>query len=144
MKVSEEIAELNFREFYRRGQIYIAAPNVNRATGEPFSETEFHDNMLYSFPSNDQISCIFLWDLSNKQYVYQSEMNKVTGLAITCDQTVKVSKSVGVLRPAQYEKFITQFKNLYIIMNELKKEKSSIGDSLSQLLSKKARSVRGV
>ena len=71
-------------------------------------------------------------------------MNKVTGLAISCDHTFKVSKNVGVLRPAQYEKFITQFKNLYIIMNELKKEKSSIGDSLSQLLSKKARSVRGV
>ena len=91
MKVSEETAELNFREFCRRGQIYTAARNENRATGEPFSETEFHDNMLYSFPSNDQISCIFLRDFSNKQYVYQSGMNKVTGLAISCDHTFKVS-----------------------------------------------------
>ena len=106
IKVSEEIAELNFREFYRRGQIYSAAPNENGATGEPFSETEFHDNMLYSFPSNDQISCIFLTDLSNKQYVYQSEMKKVTGLAISCDHTFKVSKNVGVLRPVQYKKFM--------------------------------------
>ena len=45
-------------------------------------------------------------------------MNKVTGLAISCDHTFKVSKNVGVVRPGQDEKFITQFKNLYIIMNE--------------------------
>ena len=64
------------------------------------SVRQFHDNILYSFLSNDQISCIYLRDSSNKQYVYQSEMNKVTGLAISCDHTFKVIKNIGVLRPS--------------------------------------------
>ena len=64
------------------------------------SVRQFHDNILYSFLSNDQISCICLRDSSNKQYVYQSEMNKVTGLAISCDHTFKVIKNIGVVRPS--------------------------------------------
>ena len=118
LKVSEEIAELNFRHFCRRGLIYASARNENQATGEPFSETEFYDNMLYSFPGNDHISSIFLRDFTNKRPVYQAEMNKVTGLAISCDHTFKVSKNIGIVRPGVDQKFVTQFNNLYIIMNE--------------------------
>ena len=41
MKVSREIAE-----FCRRGQIYNAARNENRATGEPFSETVSRQHII--------------------------------------------------------------------------------------------------
>lgn len=118
LQICEEIAELNYRDFCRPGLVYASARNENKVTGEPISEVEFYDNMFYSFTSNDQISSIFLRDFSNKRELYQAKMNKVKGLAISCDHTFKVSKNIGIVRPGQDQRFVTQFNNLYIIVNE--------------------------
>lgn len=91
LQICEEIAELNYRHFCRRGLVYTCARNENKVTGEPFSEVEFYETMFYSFSSNHQISFIFLRDFSNKRELYQAEMNKVKGLAISCDHNFKVS-----------------------------------------------------
>lgn len=48
-------------------------------------------------------------------------MKKVTGLFISCDHTFKVSKNIGMVRPGNKDKFVTQFNNLYIILSEEEK-----------------------
>ena len=42
----------------------------------------------------------------------------MTGSFISCDHTFKVSKNIGMVRPGNEDKFVTQFNNLYIVLNE--------------------------
>lgn len=117
-KVSESIADLNFQHFCRRGMIYSSAREGRMLTGDPFHESEFYTDELYSFPSSDHIANIFMADFETKKAIYQNEMKKVTGCAISCDHTFKVSKNIGMVRPGNDDKFVEQFKNLFIILNE--------------------------
>ena len=55
---------------------------------------------------------------SNKQQ-YIAEMDKITASAISCDHTLKVSKNIGVVAEGQEGKFVKQYKNLYIFLNEV-------------------------
>jgi len=48
-------------------------------------------------------------------------MKKVTGCAISCDHTFRVSKNIGMVRPGNNNKLVEQFKNLFIILNEDRK-----------------------
>lgn len=117
-KISESIAELNFQHFCRRGMIYNSAREGRQLTEEPFNESEFYTDELYSFPSTDHIMSIFMADFDTKKAIYQNEMKKVTGCAISCDHTFRVSKNIGMVRPGNNDKFVEQFKNLFIILNE--------------------------
>ena len=58
-KIRESIAELNFRHFRRRGMIFNCALQGGWATGDPFIESEFYTDKLYSFPSSDHIMSIY-------------------------------------------------------------------------------------
>jgi len=61
----------------------------------------------------------FSWEiLLPKKAIYQNEMKKVTGCAISCDHTFRVSKNIGMARPGNNDKFVELFKNLFIILNE--------------------------
>ena len=73
---------------------------------------------LYSFPSSDHIMSIFMIDFDTKKKVYQNEMKKVIGSAISCDHTFRVSNNIGMVRPGNDNKFVTQFNNLFIMLNE--------------------------
>ena len=42
----------------------------------------------------------------------------MTGSFISYDHTFKVSKNIGMVRPGNEDKFVTQFNNLYIVLNE--------------------------
>ena len=45
-------------------------------------------------------------------------MKKATGSFILCDHTFKVSNNIGMIRPGNKDKFVIQFNNLYIVLNE--------------------------
>lgn len=99
--------------------IYNSARGEGRQlTKELFNESEFYTDELYSFPSSDHIMSIFMADFDTKKAIYQNEMKKVTGCAISCDHTFRVSKNIGMVRPGNNDKFVEQFKNLFIILNE--------------------------
>ena len=117
-KISESIAELNLRHLCRRGMIYNSAHQEGYAIGEPFNPLEFYTEELYSFPSSDHIMSIFMIDFDTKKEVYQNEMKKVIGSAISCDHTFRVSNNIGMVRPGNDNKFVTQFNNLFIVLNE--------------------------
>ena len=45
-------------------------------------------------------------------------MKKVVGSAISCDHTFRVSNNIGMVRPGNDDKFVAQFNNLFIMLNE--------------------------
>jgi hypothetical protein len=53
LKISEEIAEFNFKEYSRRGIIYEYSQNQVVAKNNLFNKSEVLNDMLYSFQSND-------------------------------------------------------------------------------------------
>lgn len=117
-KISESIAELNFRHFCRRGMIFNSALQGGWATGDSFVESEFYKDRLYSLPSGDHIMSIFMTDFDAKKEACQNEMKKVVGSAISCDHTFRVSNNIGMVRPGNDDKFVAQFNNLFIMLNE--------------------------
>ena len=58
LKISEGLASLNYRQYLQRKRIYFSARKGNMCSVPDIAE--FHNNPLYSFPSNDQIMKIFL------------------------------------------------------------------------------------
>ena len=61
---------------------------------------------------------IFMIDFDTKKEVCQNEMKKVVGSAISCVHTFRVSNNIGMVRPGNDNKFVTQFNNLLIVLNE--------------------------
>jgi len=119
--ISESIAEVNFQNSCRQGIINNYACEGCQLTEEPSNESEFYTDELYSFPSSNHIVSIFMADFDTKKAIYQNEMKKVTGCAISCDHTFRVSKNIGMVRPGNNNKLVEQFKNLFIILNEDRK-----------------------
>lgn len=79
---------------------------------------QFHNNVLYSFPSNDQIMRIFLHCFEKNKSIYVKAMNCLTLSSLSCDHTFKISRNVGLVREID-KKFVTQFQQLFICLNEL-------------------------
>ena len=85
LKISEGIASLNYRGYLQRRLIYQSASNGDMIV--QFSDSaEFHNNVLYSFPSNDQLMRIFL---------HNFEKNRLKLSCLSCDHTFKISRNVG-------------------------------------------------
>lgn len=61
---------------------------------------------------------IFLEQFKLDKDAYIEEMQTVTGTAIACDHTFKVSRNIGVVKEGQEDSFLKQFSNLYIVLNE--------------------------
>ena len=63
--------------------------------------------------------CLFLSDFQTKQSLYEKEMKKCVlgSRIISCDHTFRVSKFIGARRTTD-NKFVKQFENLFIILNE--------------------------
>ena len=79
----------------------------------------FYSDMLYSFPSNDNLIRIFLANLQTEQPYYEADLKKraMNSKIITCDHTFKVSKYIGARRGSD-NKFVQQFHNLFIVLND--------------------------
>lgn len=58
MKISEGITSLNIREFIREKQIYAAATSDDNNSNN-IDVSEFYENSIFSFPSNDLLMKIF-------------------------------------------------------------------------------------
>ena len=61
---------------------------------------------------------VFLEQFQLDKDAYISEMRTVRGAAITCDQTFKVSRNIGVVTEGKKDRFLKQFSNLYIVLNK--------------------------
>jgi len=65
---------------------------------EPYDFNDFYTNDIFAFPSNDQLMNIILSQYQLDKDNYISEMQKVTGKAISCDHTFKISRSIAWCR----------------------------------------------
>lgn len=119
LKISEGLASLNYRGYLQRRVIYMYQSASNGDDGVQLLDSEqFHNNVLYSFPSNDQIMRIFLHCFEKNESIYVKAMNCLTLSSLSCDHTFKISRNVGLVREIN-KKFVTQFQQLFICLNEL-------------------------
>ena len=119
LKISEGLASLNFQAFCRQRLVYLtaASENSNLAVQDHSSCYEFYSNPLFAFPSNDQTMNLFLFAFKKKKHLYEMDMKRVTATALSCDHTFKISRNIGLVREED-NKFITQFNQLFIALNE--------------------------
>ena len=119
LKISEGLASLNFQAFCQQRLVYLtaASENSNLAVQDHSSCYEFYSNPLFAFPSNDQTMNLFLNAFKKKKHLYEMVMKRVTATALSCDHTFKISRNIGLVREED-NKFITQFNQLYIALNE--------------------------
>ena len=97
--------------------LYSSACN-DFTLGNVSVSSEFHSNVLYSFPSNDQIMKILLYNFEQNRPIYVKEVNRLSVSSLSCDHTFKISHNVGLVRETD-NTFVTQFHQLFISLNEL-------------------------
>ena len=117
LKISEGLAHLNFQEFCRMRNIYMAMEKETNENYDSAGVDDFYENVLFSFPSNDQIMNLFLNLFNRNKHLYEKNMENLKATAMSCDHTFKISRNIGLVRKSD-NKFITQFKHLFIAMNE--------------------------
>ena len=118
LRISEGIATLNHEEFMRLGKIHNAAIRDGLIEGETYYELEFHANDLFAFPSSDQITNLFLDNFKTYKKFYVNKIQSISATRISCDHTFKISRNIGVVSEREKSKFVTLFKNVFIILNE--------------------------
>ena len=118
LKISEGIVGLNHEHHTRLGETFNAAVRDGLAKGEGFDFEDFYSNDLFAFPSNDQLTRILLDDFKWHKGFYTSEILGISATSVSCDHTFKISKNIGVVTEGEEEKFLTSFKNLFIVLNE--------------------------
>ena len=117
-QISEGLASLNFREFSRRNRIYASATLNSTAVDVASNSSDFYSNPIYSFPSSDQIIRFFLATFEKKKLLYSEAMESLPSSILSCDHTFKISRNVGLVRETD-SKFLTQFKQLFVSLNEI-------------------------
>ena len=118
LKTCEGLAAINFKEFSHRLRRYTLSAKSNVTdTGKLYEK--FYADPMFSFPSNDLLMHIFLADFQEKEPYYEVEMKKraLHSRVISCDHTFKISKYIGARRSSD-DKFVKQFENLFIVLNE--------------------------
>lgn len=118
LKITEGIGALNHELHTRLGETFNAAVRDRLAEGGVFDFEEFYSNDLFAFPSNDQLTRIVLEDFKTYKDFYASEMLGISATSISCDHTFKISKNIGVVMEGEEQKFLTTFKNLFIVLNQ--------------------------
>lgn len=78
MKLSEGMASLNMREFCRRKQLYAVATRDDISTSDNINVSEFYENSIFSFPSNDLLMNIFLTNFKEHSHIYDEHRNGLT------------------------------------------------------------------
>ena len=115
LKVSEGLASVNYREDIQRKRIYSSA--CENAAVNVSDSLEFNNNILYSFPSNDQLMRLFLYNFEKNRAIYVNEMNSLSASSLSCDHTFKISRNVGLVRETD-NSFVTQFQQFFITLKE--------------------------
>ena len=62
----------------------------------------------------------YFWTDDFKWYkgLYASEMLGISATSISCDHTFKISKNIGVVTEGEEQKFLPNFKNLFMVLKE--------------------------
>ena len=118
LTINDGIASLNHDEHTTLGLEYNEARKVDPASMEPYNFDDFYTNDIFGFPGNEQLMRLFLEQFKIDRDTYISEMRTVTGTAITCDHIFRVSRNIGVVTEGKEDRFLKQFSNLYIVLNE--------------------------
>lgn len=118
-QISDSLASLNLREYAQRNSVYSSVSSMNLPANVNASDnsSHFYNNPLYSFPSSEQIIRVFLANFEKNKVTFSNEMKKIPFTILSCDHTFKVSRNVGLFR-ATDNKFVNQFKQLFIVLNE--------------------------
>ena len=102
----------------RLGEIHNAAIRDGLIKGETYDKLEFYANDLFAFPSSDQTTNLFLDNFKTCKNFYVNKMQNITATRISCDHTFKISRNIGVVSEGEKTKFVTLFKNVFIVLNE--------------------------
>ena len=149
LKISEGIAALNHEEFMRQGEIHNAAIRDGLIDGETYDELEFYANDLFPFPSSDQTTNLFLDNFKTYKNFYVNKMQNISATRISCDHTFKISRNIGVVSEGEKSKFVTLFKNVFIVLNEdgeivdWRLTKSTAFNEISDILTSLKERLRG-
>ncbi|XP_031559544.1 uncharacterized protein LOC116295769 [Actinia tenebrosa] len=122
LQISEGIANLNYKEFCRRGERYLMSNSNNhekQSCDHDFFTEDFYCDTMFSFPSNDLLMKLFLEDFEGEKKYYDEELRKTKAKVLSFDHTFKVSKHIGVARNGDSQ-IVGQFSNLFIGLNENK------------------------
>lgn len=106
LKVSEGLASLNYRECLQRRRIYSSA--CENAAVNVSDSSEFNNNIVYSFSSNDQLRRICLYNFEKNRAIYVNEMKSLSVSSLSCELVRETDNS-----------FVTQFHQLFITLNEV-------------------------
>ena len=106
MELSEGIASMNYREYLRNNR------DITEETVDVLSNSPF-----ISYPSNDKLMDFFLMQFERNKELCENNMMKLTEKVLSFDRTFKTIKHVGVIR--EDGKFVGQFQNLFIGVNEI-------------------------
>ena len=118
LQISEGIGNLNHEEHMRFEELYDVARGDGLIDDENFELNNFYTNDLFSFPSGDQLARMFLDDFRSYQNFYVGKMRNISATRISCDHTFKISRNIGVVSEGNESKFVTQFNNVFIVLNE--------------------------
>ena len=116
LNISEGLASLHYCEYLRRKRIFLkACADVTASMSE---STDFQSNVLYLFPSRNQLIKVFLFNCEQNKFIYDKEMATLPVSSLSCDHTFKISRNVGLVREMD-NTFVTQFNHLFISLNRI-------------------------
>ena len=84
LKISEGLAHLNFEEFCIMRNIYMATAKENNENYDSAGVDDFYENVLFSFPSNDQIMNLFLNLFNRNKHLYEKNMENLKETTLSC------------------------------------------------------------
>lgn len=117
LQTAKGIVFLNFKE-YCRHNLKSAEEDGPCRNGSNDDHPPFNrDNVLFNWPSNDNIMHLFLRDFDLKKELYSNSFNKIMSTPISTDHTFKVSKNIGFARKVE-GKFVKQFENCSIALSD--------------------------
>ena len=121
LKISEIVANLNFREFSKRNQYFLSClSSIQTSACQKQKEEEcitFYEDLLFSFPSDAQLIRIYLDRFEEMKLFYREEMENVKATSLSCDHTFKVSKNIGCYRDTDM-RYVKQFGFFCLLLNE--------------------------
>ena len=96
LKISQVIANLNFRKFSERNKRFLSfLSSTQSRTNE--ERTTFYEDLVFSFLSDAQLIRIYHDQFEEMNLFYQDEMENVEGTLLSLDHTFKVSKKIVVI-----------------------------------------------
>lgn len=117
LQTAKGIVFLNFKEYCRHNLKSAEEDGLCRNGSNDDHPPFNRDNVLFNWPSNDNIMHLFLRDFDLKKELYSNSFNKIMLTPISTDHTFKVSKNIGFARKVE-GKLVKQFENCSIALSD--------------------------